>query len=109
MIIHISRQRYEFILSLGYGLTITEEVSPTPLNVVNGDHIYHLLGGEEDVCGSCGGIFKSVDANSAVELETIKGCIEMGRDPAKYLKLMRQDMIAHYKELLEGNTHESHP
>lgn len=103
MIIHISRQRYEFIRSLGYNFTVTE--ASTAPRYVEGSNLYHLLAREKGWCVDCDMRVESVDANSAAELETIKACMEMERDPTESIKLMRQDMIAHYKQLLEKGYH----
>lgn len=67
--VHISRQRYEFILSLGYRLR-HDLTYYTDLGSVHvGDVLFHVLSSERSVCEVCGYECDSVDVNTPAELE----------------------------------------
>ena len=74
--IHISRQRYEFILSQGYRFknaeTFTGDGGVFEHIEAPNAAIYHLLDDELACCQICEATCQSVDANSPSELEIVK-------------------------------------
>jgi hypothetical protein len=77
-IIHISKQRYEFIVSLGYNLSlrVLDDLGDTTSEkaFTDGDSVYHLLDDETAMRDDCLCTCTSIDANTPAELEVVKTC-----------------------------------
>lgn len=75
MIIHISRERLERVMAQGYSFSVRSRDEFTqPVGWAGNGPLteYHVLNGEQAVCGKCGSLFDSVAADTPSELETLK-------------------------------------
>lgn len=94
--IHLSQQRFDFLLTQGYSIERAESANDGEKFVL------HLLSAEHAECTTCNAEFTSVDACSPAEMETIKTCLEFYRDPAEFLRDGRQHMADFVRRTVIG-------
>lgn len=105
MILHISRNRFDFIRKLGWALPIKSDSGPRFLMEPDGT-TYHVLDDEYGWCDSCLSPFDSIDANSPTELEIVKAAKSNGRDAASSLRNHRQQDVLMLRQLWDKHSTE---